>query len=147
MSKKEQLTLAFPPEDCVAATQSDGGNCGSERCGQQLGAIRKEGSEAPLTSAKPRSIPLSHRELALAIFAQCDPVALGVEVIENNDDRNPATMLRALETFADWAYGKLGSAAPGPVASPGPVRVIWDLPLRGDGGNNPAPEKLEGGEK
>jgi hypothetical protein len=62
-------------------------------------------------------------------------------VIDNSEDRGAATRLRALETYADWAFGK-----PGMQGHPKP-RIIWDIP--GPPYEPPDPEqaKLEGGEK
>ena len=137
--------MSFPPAeegeagvcggDHASASEERGGGCAAKVVGRC-----RNGEEA-----KARPIPQNRRELALAIFAQCDPVALGVEVIENNDDRNPTTLLRALETFTEWAYGKK-DAEPEPV----PTRVIWDLPRRGerrDGASSADSERAEGGER
>jgi hypothetical protein len=159
VSTKEQLVLpfpggplpggAFPPvEDgetdvcgddhaSVSAGRDEGGAANAANAAGRGGDVR--------AAAKARPIPQNRRELALAIFAQCDPVALGVEIVENNDDRNPTTLLRALETFAEWAYGK-EDAEP----EPAPTRVIWDLPRQGerrDGASGAGSEPAGGGER
>lgn len=153
MSTKEQLVLPFPggpfpaisfPSDGETGVRDDNNASASERRGGG-GAANVAGRGGDRQAAKAQPIPQNRRELALAIFAPCDPVALGVEVIENNDDRNPTTLLRALETFTEWAYGK-GDAE----AEPAPTRVIWDLPRRGerrDGASSADSERAEGGER
>jgi hypothetical protein len=151
VSTKEQLVLRFPGGPFLPGEDGETGVRGnnhasvSDRCsgGDADGVCARGGGGH--AAAKARPIPQNRRELALAIFAQCDPVALGVEVIENNDDRNPTTLLRALETFAEWAYGKEDAEA-----ERAPTRVIWDLPRRGerrDGAGSAGSEPAGGGER
>jgi len=140
VSTKEQLVLPFPGGPFLPGEDGETGAGGDD---QASGSAGRGGDVR--AAAKARPIPQNRRELALAIFAQCDPVALGVEVIENNDDRNPTTLLRALETFTEWAYGKEEAKA-----EAAPTRVIWDLPRRGERGDGPGSagsEPAGGGER
>lgn len=128
-------------EEGEAAVRSDGDASVNERRGVAA-SVRGRGSDGPTATAK--ATPQNRCELALAIFAQCDPVALGCAVLENGDDRGASVRLRGLEMFTEWAYGKGDSEA-----TPAPTRVIWDLPRRGErrDGANPASERSEGGER
>ena len=132
MSAKEQLVLPFPggsfppAEEGKSGLRNDGYVSESEP--------RGKGGDAP---AHP--IPQDRHELALAIFAQCNPVALGCAILQNGEDRGASVRLRALEMFTDWAYGKDEDP------DPGPTRVIWDLPRRGDGASGEDSESAEGG--
>ncbi len=134
MSTKEQLVLPFPPvEDGETGIRGDDHVSVSEGRG---------GDGRP---AKAQPIPQNRRELALAIFAQCDPVALGRAILQNGDDRGASVRLRGLEMFTEWAYGKEDAEA-----EPAPTRVIWDLPRRGerrDGASSADSEPAGGGER
>lgn len=150
MSGKEQLVLPFPgpfppgpfPATAFPAVEEGEAVVRNDGCG--AANERHEGGVEPPT-AKAQPIPQSRRELALAIFAQCDPVALGRALLQNGEDRGASVRLRSLEMFTEWAYGK-GE----PEAAPTRTRVIWDLPRRGesrDEGNGLEPESAEGGQK
>lgn len=160
MSRNEQLVLPFPggpfPGEPFAAIpfapieEGEGGvreaNNASAR-GRCAGGCSADaagcGGEAQATKAQP--IPQNRRELALAIFAQCDPVAVGRAILQNGDERGASVRLRGLEMFTEWAYGKEDAEA-----EPAPTRVIWDLPRRGerrDGASGTDSERAEGGER
>jgi hypothetical protein len=155
VSTKEQLVLPFPggPFPGVPFAPVEEGETGvggdnhasvRDRCsGGDADGVCASGCGGQ-AAAKARPIPQNRRELALAIFAQCDPVALGRGVLENGDDRGASVRLRGLEMFTEWAYGKEEAA------EPVPTRVIWDLPRRGerrDGAGSPGSEPAGGGER
>lgn len=134
VSAKEQLVLPFPAISEGEANVQDVNSAASEG----------RGAESQ-TAGKARPIPEDRRELALAIFAQCDPVALGCAILQNGDERGASVRLRGLEMFTEWAYGKEGAQE-----EPGPTRLIWDLPRRGerrDAASNVDSERAEGGER
>lgn len=150
MSTKEQLVLPFPGgpflpgEDGETGIGGDDHASSSEGRGEGAADVAGRGGDAR-APAKARPIPQNRRELALAIFAQCDPVALGCAVLENGDDRGASVRLRGLEMFTEWAYGKEDAEA-----EPGPTRVIWDLPRRGerrDGASSAGSEPAGEGER
>ena len=133
MSTKEQLVLPFPGvsfrfrrrgrdrvrgDDHASASEGRGEGGAAKATGRRGDG---QGGEGAGDSDR---IGGSWR---MAIFAQCDPVALGRRGVENNDDRNADELLRALEMFTEWAYGKDDTEA-----DPAPTRVIWDLPRRGE---------------
>lgn len=125
------------------AAQIERKDCEGDGSTQRLAvSASKDAVEAPSAPVRAHLVPRNHCELALAIFARCDPAALGCDVIEKSNDRGAATKLRALETFADWAYGK-----PATGGTSGRVRIIWDIPLPAPKAINPDSERLEGGEK
>lgn len=102
-----------------------------------------ESSSVPETCAGKPPRPRSHRELGEGIFAAADPVKVGSELLEkNNDDRGAATRLRSLQMFADWSYGERSAEGPRK-----PPRIIWDIPGPPYEPADPELEKLEGGEK
>ena len=144
MSKNDQLVFAFPPMESRFGAEprenDDPDRCegrGTEQIHMNLS--RKTG-ESRVPAEKKEPIPQSHRELALAIFERCDPVAVGRDLIENGDEKGASVRLRGLEIFADWAYGKPASAT-----NSSPARLVWDLPLRRDGAQNAETETSEGG--
>ena len=141
MSAKEQLVLPFPAGPFFPVEDGEAGVGGDNH--SSASAERGEGVRAP---AKARPIPQNRRELALAIFAQCDPVALGRAILQNGDDRGASVRLRGLEMFTEWAYGKEDAEE----EEPEPTRVIWDLPRRGercDGASGADSERAGGGER
>ena len=79
-------------------------------------------------AAKPREKrPRNHRELAQAIFAQCDPVVIGRELLGTDNGRASSVKARVWETLVNFAFGKQEPAA-GAKAAPAPrVRVVWSL--------------------
>ena len=149
MSTKEQLVLPFPGGPFPAmpfppAKEGEAGVCGDDHASAS-GAANVAGRCRNGEGAKARPIPQNRRELALAIFAQCDPVALGCAILQNGDDRGASVRLRGLEMFTEWAYGKEDTEA-----EPAPTRVIWDLPRRGerrDGASSAGSEPAGGGER
>jgi hypothetical protein len=77
------------------------------------------------SSLAPRAEPRNHRELAEAIFAECDPVKIGRELLESGNDKGASVRARVFETLADWQFGqKPVSSTP---ARPR-VRFIWTIP-------------------
>lgn len=143
-TKKGQLRVASPdPEERAAAAQIEG-NESEYGGGAARFAIRApgEGIQPPPKTTKTHSIPRNHRELALAIFTACNPTALGCDVIEQSNNRGASTKLRALEMFADWAYGK----PPTPERSER-VCIIWDIPLPAHKRVNQDPMRSEGDDK
>lgn len=146
MSTK-QLVLPFPGGPFRPGEDGEiGVRCDDQASGSAGGGVAEvAGRGGDVRAAKARPIPQNRRELALAIFAQCDPVALGCAVLENGDDRGASVRLRGLEMFTDWAYGKEDAEA-----EPAPTRVIWDLPRRGergDGAGGAGSEPVGGGER
>lgn len=82
-------------------------------------------TEAMVPGAGQRAEPRNHRELAEAIFAECDPVKIGRELLESGNDKGASVRARVFETLADWQFGqKPASSAP---ARPR-VRFIWTIP-------------------
>ena len=67
--------------------------------------------------------PRNHRELAEAIFAECNAVKVGRELLQSGSERGATVRARVFETLANWLFGK-----PGPPAGSSGVHVIWDLP-------------------
>ena len=142
MRKRKSPTASAPEEHAAAAgIEREDGEDGS---GAQQAAIsvRKEGSGALSSVAIGRPLPQSHRELALEIFAACDPVAVGRDVLEKAGDKCAATKLRALEIFAEWAYGK-----PSARESVARVTIIWDIPVPAYRAAGPERQNSEGGRK
>jgi hypothetical protein len=78
-------------------------------------------SPAPAPAPDPRS----HRELAKAIFAGCNAVEVGRELLQSGSERGATVRARMFETLANWQFGKPAAPAGG---TTGAVRVIWDLP-------------------
>jgi hypothetical protein len=79
------------------------------------------------TRATNRRTPRNHRELAEAIFEECDAVAIGRELLGPNNERaSNGVKARIWETLVDFLFGKL--ATPGNTAAEPKVRIIWDLP-------------------
>ena len=143
MGKKRIGEHSPAAEERAAGEQIERNDCEGDGGAERLAVkAHKDAVETPPRLTKAHPIPRNHRELALAIFAACNPAALGCEVIEKSNDRGAATRLRALETFADWAYGK-----PATAGTSGRVRIIWDIPLPAHKAINHEPEELEGGEK
>ena len=140
MSTKEQLVLPFPGGPFLPSEEGETGVRGDDHASGSAG----RGGDVR-AAARARAIPQTRRELALAIFAQCDPVALGCAVLENGDDRGASVRLRGLEMFTEWAYGKEEAEA-----ERAPTRVIWDLPRRGehrDGASSAGSGPAGGGER
>lgn len=69
--------------------------------------------------------PRNHRELAQAIFAKCDPVEIGRELLESGSEKGASVRARVFETLANWQFGKSND---GQQQGRRNVRVIWDLP-------------------
>ena|SRR3990172_9065443 len=73
------------------------------------------------TGAEPRN----HRELAQAIFAQCDMVTIGRELLESGNEKGASVRAGVFKTVVDWRYGKTdGDSQAGRTT----VQIIWDLP-------------------
>jgi hypothetical protein len=150
VSTNKQLVLPFPAgpfppvEYGGTGIRGDDDASGSEgRNGSGAANVPGSGGDGRVAKAQP--IPQNRRELALAIFAQCDPVALGRAILQNGDDRGASVRLRGLEMFTEWAYGKEDAEA-----EPAPTRVIWDLPRRGerrDGASSADSGPAGGGER
>jgi hypothetical protein len=71
--------------------------------------------------------PRNHRELAQAIFEECDAVAIGRELLGPNNERaSNSVKARIWETLVDFLFGKL--ATPGSASAEPKLRIIWDLP-------------------
>jgi len=133
VSAKEQLVLPF-----VAIDRGEAGQRNEDSRSEN--EPRGKGKDSPA-----RPLPPNRRELALAIFAQCDPVALGCAILQNGEDRGASVRLRGLEMFTEWVYGKEDAEE-----EPGPTRLIWDLPRRGegrDGAGSVDSEPAGGGER
>jgi hypothetical protein len=142
MGKKRNGEGSAAPKERAPAAQIERKDDEGDGAQRLAVSASNGGIGMPPAPAKVHVVPRNHCELALAIFAECDPAALGCEVLEKSDDRGAATKLRALETFADWAYGK-----PATGGTSGRVRIIWDIPLPAHKAINPDPETVEGGEK
>lgn len=143
MRKKRFQESCWAPEVRAAAGQVKRSDKEGGGCAEQLGVIAgKGGADVPPGKEKAQPFPRSHRELGEAILSGRDPVTVGRELLDKSDDRGAATRLRALETFADWAYGK-----PAAAGTAGRVRIIWDIPLPAHRTIHREAEELEGGEK
>jgi hypothetical protein len=103
---------------------------------------------APLSPAKPAELSVpkpekpaevrNHRELAEAIFSECDPVKIGRELLESSSDKGASVRARVFETLADWQFGK----KPAPrEQSQRRVHVIWTIP--GPPRESETPEETE----
>ena len=66
--------------------------------------------------------PRNHRELAQAIFAKCNPVEVGRELLESGSEKGASVRARVFETLANWQFGNT------PDEEPERVRIIWDVP-------------------
>jgi len=142
MGKKRIHERSAIPEE-RAAEQIERNNGGGGGYAARLGVSAREGgADVPPAQETVQPLPGSHRELGGAILSGRDPVTVGRELLDKSDDRGAATRLRALETFADWAYGK-----PAPAGTSGRVRIIWDIPLPAHKTIHHKPQELEGGEK
>jgi hypothetical protein len=86
---------------------------------------KKKTPPAPPATSAPPATPRSHRELGQAILAECDLVKAGSELLNAGSE---SVKMRALETIADWSFGKPPSAAAETAAQKPAVRVIWDIP-------------------
>lgn len=142
--KQKRIREGSPaPEKRATAAPIEGNDSAGGGCAEQLAVnARKGGVDVPVAQEAAQPFPRSHRELGEAILSGEDPVKVGRELLNKSDDRGAATRLRALETFADWAYGK-----PATAGTSGRVRVIWDIPLPAHKAINQEPEEMEGGEK
>jgi len=141
-TEEQQLVLPFPGGRFLPGQDGEAGVRGDDHASAREG-LGRSGGDGQAATAEP--VPQSRRELALAIFAQCDPVALGRAILQNGDDRGASVRLRGLEMFTEWAYGKEDAEA-----DPAPTRVIWDLPRRGerrDGASSADSESAGGGER
>jgi hypothetical protein len=92
----------------------------------------RDASAAASAPSSPKSPPpQNHRELAEAIFAECDPVTTGRKLLEHADERGSSVRARMFEMLADWLYGpppgaaKSDASAGREAARP---RIIWDMP-------------------
>jgi len=84
-------------------------------------AYRLACQTADETGAEPRN----HRELAQAIFAQCDMVTIGRELLESGNEKGASVRAGVFKTVVDWRYGKTdGDSQAGRTT----VQIIWDLP-------------------
>src|SRR4029077_9411952 len=96
MGKRKTRENPLAPEERAATAQIERNNGkGGDRAEQIAISAQKDIVDAPPRLTKAHPIPRNHRELALAIFAACDPAAVGCEVIDKSDDRGAATKLRA----------------------------------------------------
>jgi len=77
-------------------------------------------------SGRKKTRPSTLRDLADAVFAQRDPVAVGSELLNADSE---SVKLRALESLAGWAYETPAPANNRP-AQPAGIRLIWDIPSR-----------------
>ena len=126
-----------------AAARIEGGDCEGGGCAEQRAvSARKDGTDAPPAQETAQPRPRSHRELGEAILSGRDPVKVGRELLDKSDDRGAPTRLRALETYADWTFGK-----PGAEGHRKPPRIIWDIPGPPYEPPDPEREKVEGGDK
>lgn len=90
-----------------------------------LGTAKPDASN---TKRESGTNPRNHRELAQEIFAQCDAVQVGRELLESGSERGSMVRARVWETLANWLFGKPGPGPGGkPPAAPA-FRVIWDMP-------------------
>ena len=143
MGKRKIDARPAGPEERAAAEQierndGEGGGC----AGQLALIVGKGGADVPPAQKTAQPLPRSHRELGEAILSGKDPVTVGRELLDKSDDRGAATRLRALETYADWTFGK-----PGAEGYRKPPRIIWDIPGPPYEPPDPEQEKVEGGEK
>jgi hypothetical protein len=69
--------------------------------------------------------PRNHRELAEAIFAKCDAVKVGRELLESSSEKGASVRARVFETLANWQFGK---SAAEPSSGRAGLQIIWDIP-------------------
>ncbi len=145
--RKKRIFEYLPAADKGGPGEPVGSNAGwpsaSNRQAQQpaMGASENAG-EAP-AAARAYAKPRSHRELGEAIFDIADPVKVGGELLDkDNDERSAPNRLRSLEKFADWAYGERNAEG-----HRQPPRIIWDIPGPPYEPVDPEAEESEGGEK
>jgi hypothetical protein len=81
-------------------------------------------AQPPAQQRSERPEPRNHRELAEAIFSECDPVKIGRELLESGNDKGASVRARVFEKLADWQFGKKPAAS----APKRRVRVIWTIP-------------------
>lgn len=105
----------------------------SGRVAQGAPSVPDGGPEALATSgdrasgAKEVPMPRNHRELAEAIFAECDPVTVGRGLLEaSGSERGASIRARVWATLVDFLLGKTAPAG-GAAAAPR-VNIVWDLP-------------------
>ena len=77
-----------------------------------------------MTAREPHLEPRNHRELAQAIFAKCNAVQVGRDLLESGSEKGASVRARVFETLANWQFGK----APDSSAGQTRVRVIWSIP-------------------
>ena len=82
---------------------------------------------ASITPREPQIEPRNHRELAEAIFAKCNPVEVGCDLLESSSEKGASVRARVFETLADWQFGPQQRPAAPSTDRPA-VRIIWDLP-------------------
>ena len=87
---------------------------------------KKKTSKRKGPAGRKKARPGSLRELADAVFAQRDPVAVGSDLLNADSE---SVKLRALESLAGWAYETPAPASNRP-AQPAGIRLIWDIPSR-----------------
>ena len=71
---------------------------------------------------EPRAEPRNRRELAEAIFSECDPVQVGRELLTSGSEKGASVRARVFEMLVDWQFGKPAEARETK------LRIIWDLP-------------------
>jgi hypothetical protein len=137
---RENLSTAEESVADAAAEANDGRS--DVRADEIALSASKTGVKAT-TPARTYPKPRSHQQLGNAILDAADPVKVGVELLDkDNDDRGAPNRLRSLETFAEWAFGKHDAEG-----ERRPPRIIWDIPGPPYEPVDPELEKLEGGEK
>lgn len=140
MEKKRIRENSPAPEKRAPATPGERNDGAGGDYPEQLAA--GNGVELPQSNANAQPLPRNYQELGGGIFARHHPVDVGCQVLEKSEDRGAATKLRALETYAAWAFGK-----PDAEGNRKPPRIIWDIPGPPYEPVDPEQEKLEGGEK
>jgi hypothetical protein len=87
---------------------------------------KRKRAKRKTAAGRKKKRPNSLRELANAVFAQRDPVAVGNDLLNADSE---SVKLRALESLAGWAYEAPAPASNRPTQPPG-IRLIWDIPSR-----------------
>jgi hypothetical protein len=127
MPKKNKTEArAFDPAAPLAAAVTDAAPSGAPDVVAELTPDPVPCATRP-RNAKP---PRNHRELAQAIFDQCDVVKVGRELLEASQERSANNTVRARvwETLVDFLFGKQPPAGAGNASSSPNVRIVWDLP-------------------
>ncbi len=124
--KNKTEARAFDPAPPLVATVPDAVAGGASDVHPESASAAAPRATRP-RNAKP---PRNHRELAQAIFDECDVITVGRQLLEASPERtgNNTVRARVWETLVDFLFGKQPAAGAGNASSGPNVRIVWDLP-------------------